>query len=370
MGNGIEADPRALRFLAIITPLFVVGLICFSARIISRVIPSYRLNASDYVNASAVVVIIVAYSLFVTSICKGLGNSVQSFTHESVVEVLRLTFFVRLFGTGGATLARLSISLQLLPFSRSRQWKAGLWGIAALEVASLVTLIFYTFLQIQPITKNWDGSGYTGRTTVMYAFLAAAVLGDLWCSIMPWFLIWDLSRSKLERYFLSILIGLGLCAAAAATTILVLLIRLQNSHDALRDSILIYTWCLVEQSTLIVASCAPLLKSLVERALRRLGFAGFHNIPRELGDYPSNDFSQKSRWHVTRMWHGRYGSASQSQDNTVVTQGSRLDPNVARTYKADSSNSNFDPFSTKTAVSIQTEGRGEAAVSLRAMDPG
>ncbi|KAH6704146.1 hypothetical protein BKA61DRAFT_183365 [Leptodontidium sp. MPI-SDFR-AT-0119] len=342
MSNAVEADSRALRFLASITPLFVVGLICFSARIISRVIPSYRLNASDYVNASAVVVIIVAYSLFVISICKGFGHSVQSFAYESLVEVLRLTFFVRFFGTAGATLARLSIALQLLPLSRSRQWKAGLWGIAALEVASLVTLIFYTFLETQPITKNWDGSGYTGRITVMYAFLAAAaVLGDLWCSIIPLFLIWDLSRTTLERCLLSILIGLGFCAAAAATTILVLLIRLQNSHDALRDSIIIYTWCLVEQGALIVASCAPLLKSLVERALRRLGFAGFHNISRELGDCPSNDVSQNSRWHITRMWHGQYGSTSQYQGNTVVVQGSRLHPNVARSYKTDNSNSDF-----------------------------
>ncbi|KAG4430488.1 hypothetical protein IFR05_014031 [Cadophora sp. M221] len=361
MSNAFEADSRALRFLAIITPLFVVGLLCFSARIISRVIPIYRLNASDYANASAVVVIIVAYSLFVASICKGFGHPVQSFTYGGIVDVLRLAFFVRLFGTAGATLARLSIALQLLPFSRSRQWKAGLWGIAALEAAVLVIFLFYTFLQVQPITRNWDGSGYDGRASVTYAFLAAAIVGDLWCSIMPLFLIWDLSRSKLERCLLSILVGLGVFAAAAATTIVVLLIRLEDSDDALRDTALIYTWCLVEQCTLIVASCAPLLKSLVEGALCRLGFAGFHNISRELGDYPSNDVSQKSGWHMTKKWHRRYGSTSKSQDHAVVAQVSRLDPNVSRLYKTDNSNSNFDHFSTKTAVSMQLEGMGRSS---------
>ena len=55
MDNSPADDSQGLRFLAGVTPIFVLGLLCFSARIISRVVPTYRLNASDYVNASAVV---------------------------------------------------------------------------------------------------------------------------------------------------------------------------------------------------------------------------------------------------------------------------------------------------------------------------
>ena len=55
MDNSPKDDSPGLRYLGGATPSFVLGLLCFSARIISRVIPTYRLNASDYVNASAVV---------------------------------------------------------------------------------------------------------------------------------------------------------------------------------------------------------------------------------------------------------------------------------------------------------------------------
>ncbi|KAH9212832.1 hypothetical protein DL95DRAFT_508474 [Leptodontidium sp. 2 PMI_412] len=356
MDNSVEDNSRALGYLALITSLFILGLLCFLARIFSRAIPSYRLNASDYVSAVAVITITVAYSLFVASIHKGLGRHIQFLTGETIVDILRFSVFVKLFGTTGATLTRLSIALQLLPFSTSVTWKAALWGIAALEVASLVALILFTFLQVLPVSVNWDGSGYTGRIVAIYVFIGASVFGDLWCSIMPLFLIWDLSRSKLERCLLSMLITLGLCATAAAITTLVLLLRLRKSSDALRDSLPIYTWCLVEEATLLVASCAPLLKALVEKALRRLGFPGFRNIPRELGDYPSNRLSHKSRWHITRKSGKQHGSTSQYHANTAVVKDSGDGSNALPSYNTDHSNSDFGPPSTKVAVSIRMEG--------------
>lgn len=41
--------------LAIITPLFSLGILLFVLRIYTRVTPIYKLNASDYTNAVAVV---------------------------------------------------------------------------------------------------------------------------------------------------------------------------------------------------------------------------------------------------------------------------------------------------------------------------
>jgi len=103
----------------------------------------------------------------------------------------------------------------------------------------------------------------------------------------------------------------------------------------------------------IVASCAPLLKGLVERALSRLGFPGFHNIPRELGEFSSNDVSHKSRWHITRMWHRRHGSTSQGQGDTTVSKNSITNAGVLPSYKTDNSSRTFGLPSTEAIVSIQ-----------------
>lgn len=113
---------------------------------------------------------IVAYSLFVASIHEGFGRNKQSLKHESIVNILRLLFFLKLIGNWGSTLSRLTIILQLLPFSASTAWKAVLWVIAALEVASLIAMTLHWFLQAKPLSANWDGSGYKGGIVFAYVF--------------------------------------------------------------------------------------------------------------------------------------------------------------------------------------------------------
>lgn len=48
-------DSVGTKSLAILTPILTLGILSFSVRIYSRVIPTYKLNASDYTNAIAVV---------------------------------------------------------------------------------------------------------------------------------------------------------------------------------------------------------------------------------------------------------------------------------------------------------------------------
>lgn len=118
---------------------------------------------------------IVAYSLFVASIREGFGRSTKSLPHKSIVNILRFMFFLKLLSNCGSTLTRLSIVLQLLPFSASTAWKVVLWVIATLQVASLIAMTLYWFLQAQPLSANWDGSGYSGRILVVYIFVGKLI---------------------------------------------------------------------------------------------------------------------------------------------------------------------------------------------------
>ena len=105
------------------------------------------------------------------SLAAGFGRHIQFLTYPEIVEILRIIFFVKLFGTAGVTLARLSIALQLLPLSMARAWKAALWGIVVLEVASLFALILYKFLRVHPVSVNWDGSDDGGEGAIAYIFI-------------------------------------------------------------------------------------------------------------------------------------------------------------------------------------------------------
>jgi hypothetical protein len=48
-------DSVGPRILAVVTVLFALVLLCFSARIYTRNFPRYKLNASDFMNSVAVV---------------------------------------------------------------------------------------------------------------------------------------------------------------------------------------------------------------------------------------------------------------------------------------------------------------------------
>lgn len=184
---------------------------------------------------------------------------------------------------------------------------------------------------------------------------------------MPMFLIWDLNRSILERYLLSVLMALGLCAAAAATTVLVHLNRLQNSSDVLRDTLVIYSWCLIEETVLIVSSCAPLLKSLIERTLHRLGLPTFHNIPRELDSYHSNRVSHKPRWHITWVWRKQHCSPPSCQENTATPKYSGCGSKATPSYDAESNISGTGQSG--AASSIRMEDLEHRVGPLEAPDP-
>jgi len=110
-----------------------------------------------------------------------------------------------------------------------------------------------------------------------------AILSDLLFAIMPMFIIWRLSRSVVERSLVSFLLASGLFASAIdGIKIYLLAIYDVKSPDALRDSVPEYLWCRMEEIVVIIAACAPLLKTPIERLLHRLGVPTFRHIQRDL----------------------------------------------------------------------------------------
>lgn len=179
----------------------------------------------------------------------------------------------------------------------------------------------------------------------------------MWCSIIPLFLIWDLSRSFLERLLLSILLALGVCASAAALTTLILLVQMSvniKAPNMFRDTLPILTWCLLEGAILIVASCAPLLKTTIEKGLSRLGMPVFHNVPRELGTYRSSRVSHGSRCHISWIWRKRNDNPLQPHNNTAVTKNSGGD-STSSLYNKDTTTSDIGSSSSQTTASVRME---------------
>ncbi len=108
-------------------------------------------------------------------------------------------------------------------------------------------------------------------------------MADIVCATLPILVIRRLSRSSVEKALVSFLMGSGLFASGAVgARIYYQTICDYAEPDSLRQEVPEYMWCRIEEIVIILAACAPLLKTPVEQFLHRLGFPKFRNYPREL----------------------------------------------------------------------------------------
>jgi len=134
---------------------------------------------------------------------------------------------------------------------------------------------------------------------------------DLVFAIMPMFFIWGMNRPLLERILISVLMALGLGAAATEVVkIYLATIFNMNTPDTNREMLRTFLWCRLEECLLIASACAPYLKSLIERILRRFGVAGFVHANMELNSF-----------HFGSGLSGQQRSAVQSQEAKQMEAG-------------------------------------------------
>ncbi|KAH8658552.1 hypothetical protein BGZ61DRAFT_567588 [Ilyonectria robusta] len=144
--------------LAIITPIFSLGILLFVLRIYTRVTPIYKLNASDYTNAVAVVAQVLTYSFFAAAVGNGFGRHNHFLTPESTVKISKLLFGVVFVGLWASTFARVSMACLLLQFHdlRSIMWKVALWFTIGLQVVTLFASEAFQLLECRPLRRMWE----------------------------------------------------------------------------------------------------------------------------------------------------------------------------------------------------------------------
>jgi hypothetical protein len=92
---------------------------------------------------------------------------------------------------------------------------------------------------------------------------------------LPITFLWNLTKPRLEKVLIGILMALGLMASASAIVKSVYIARNLNvGADILPKTLFLSIWAKMEELLGIIAACAPALKSPAERVLRRLGVIG------------------------------------------------------------------------------------------------
>lgn len=146
------------------------------------------------------------------------------------------------------------------------------------------------------------------------------------------FLIWPLSRSVVEKTLISILMASCVIASGLGIPKIYYVLTFDfGNPDHYYLLIPEFFWCRMEEAVVIIAACAPLLKSPVERFLRRLGLPGFQTPTREMnaisdGSYDSNkepDSWQGSENSERTQEEGAVGKATTMTTTTETTTESQ-----------------------------------------------
>ena len=102
------------------------------------------------------------------------------------------------------------------------------------------------------------------------------MISDLVFALVPGFAIWSLSRTKLEKGLIVILMASCLLATACGIPKFYYMVTYDfSSTDGLWNLVPEFFWCRMEEAIIIIAACAPLVKGPIERLAGRMGLPTF-----------------------------------------------------------------------------------------------
>ena len=111
------------------------------------------------------------------------------------------------------------------------------------------------------------------------------MFSDLVFAIIPIFLIKNLNRSLVEKILVGILLTACLLASGVGIAKLYYMVVFDfSSKDGFYLMVDEFFWSRMEESVIIIAACAPLLKCPIERLLKRMGVSGFEVPTPELNE--------------------------------------------------------------------------------------
>jgi hypothetical protein len=143
------------------------------------------------------------------------------------------------------------------------------------------------------------------------------------------FLVWRMSRSVVEKTLVIVLMASCLLATACGgPKIYYIVVYDFRSNDFFWQLAPELLWCRLEETIIIIAACAPLLKGPVERLLGRFGLPTFGPTVRDLNMISSGDYVlDRGAWPDEggrRVWAppsdvevGRYGVEGRAAESDM-----------------------------------------------------
>lgn len=247
----------------------------------------------------------------------GMRFSPSPITMDDVIYATKVGYLaVSIWGLTMVTV-KTSICLTLLRIPQPRHFVVALYVVMTCQILYFVLNTMYLFSKCRPLSAAWTGTTNGGSCVdisndvlVSNAGSGINIATDIFLSLAPMFIFWNLRRPLRERVLVCVLTGLGLLASLASirkVTIMLKWGRPDVQGDIWELSTAINTMTILEQFLAVLAACSPSLKGPIQRGLAKWGVL--------LTRYDNNiSFITLPR----RSHHGPHGSIYERQADAEV----------------------------------------------------
>ncbi|KAK2750411.1 hypothetical protein FQN57_003891 [Myotisia sp. PD_48] len=272
MGQNREED-RGPALLAIMWSFTAFSFLVVVVRLYVRLILIRKTGADDWIIFVSTLLGLTYVSVTTKSIAVGYGRHQHTLSDEQMRETILLNSVAFIPGILSFTVPKIGIAAMLnrilLPtvFQRNMVWL--LTGL--MTIASCVCILIL-FTRCSPPQAMWDNRviGATCRdpmVQVNYGIFTGAFSAfvDLYLAVYPITVCWKLRISFWKKVAVCAALGLGSIACAVAIVKSTHLKDLADMTDYTYGTTELVIWTSIESNVIIIASCIPTLKPLLDR---------------------------------------------------------------------------------------------------------
>ncbi|KAK1997557.1 integral membrane protein [Colletotrichum falcatum] len=275
-----DAENKGPTALGIVISMSVLSTLFTAGRLYVRGKIMGRIHLDDYLIIAAVICGWANVGTATAAVNYGNGRHFDTLDLEQKSGAILWTIAGFPFGVMSFGLPKLAVvSLLTKLMNPSRRHTIFLWFMSLFCLANLIGCIIILFAQCQPTHSQWDftvknRTCWSPYILVYYAIFAGAVCGivDLYLAVYPAVVLAGLQMNIKKKVALSIALGIGSVSSVVAIYKCTRLPSLA-SQDFSYDTADLVIWTIranpcsnhsVEGSTMIIASCIPVLKPLAE----------------------------------------------------------------------------------------------------------
>ncbi|PKS05436.1 hypothetical protein jhhlp_008812 [Lomentospora prolificans] len=267
--------------LGTVWSLWAIATVIYIVRLCARPSSKFDITSAEYTITASLISKTVSVAFMTAAISKGFGRHNAYISTEDQGTIRRYLVGVYMSGVPASCLARVSIACLLLRLTTNRVWRGILKATIVLQVLVILVYEISQFTQcnsvitgISPTDHKCLPKSHVWGFTFMSFF--SAMVSDFICATIPFFLLRHLSRSSVEKALIYILMASSVIATGMGIPKLYHVLTYEfGADDRLWNLLPEFFWCRMEEAVIIIAACAPLLKSPVERLLRRMGLPVF-----------------------------------------------------------------------------------------------